>query len=111
MSQFKLAEALLRRKELQNKIDRLGPINKKDLFETKMQRKAITESTDDILMEIPKHRFSDATAMYDHYSKQLRHVDAAIQQANWTTEISTSEDVLMDFVSPEPEPVKKDEVA
>jgi len=51
---IKLAEALLRRKELQGKVDMLKQIKDKDLFEVKAQRKNVTDSIDDIVAMVPK---------------------------------------------------------
>lgn len=51
---IKLAEALLRRKELQQKVDRLQEIKKEGLFEFVAERKNITESLDDTTeVEVP----------------------------------------------------------
>lgn len=98
---IKLAEALLRRKELQNKVDQLKAINHDSLFEMVLQRRQVTETVDDIQARVPKLTASQVTAEYDHYAKQLRLIDAAIQQANWTTDISVSDAVMQDFTKPE----------
>lgn len=87
MSHFKLAELLLRRKELQNKVDQIAQIKKQDVYEIKAKRVKITDSIDDIAAEVPRLNLSQVTAEYDFYSKALRNVDAAIQQCNWTTEV------------------------
>ena len=94
---MKLAEALLRRKELQGKIDRISAIKEKDIFEPKVTRRAAHENIDDIIAAVPKLSLSEVTAEYDHYAKQLRLVDAAIQQANWTTEIDVADSVNQDY--------------
>lgn len=93
----KLAEALLRRKELQGKVDVLKQIHDKNLFEVKAQRKQVTDSIDDIVAMVPKLTASQVTAEYDWHARQLRLVDAAIQQANWTCEIEVQETVMADF--------------
>ena len=93
---MKLAEALLRRKELQNKIDRIGPIRAEHLFEVKAKRINVTENIDDITAQVPKLNLCEVTAEYDHYSKQLRLIDAAIQQANWTTDI-VADGTMLDY--------------
>jgi len=93
----KLAEALLRRKELQGKVDALKQIQDKNLFEVKAQRKQVTDSIDDIVAMVPKLTASQVTAEYDWHARQLRLVDAAIQQANWTCEIEVQETVMADF--------------
>ena len=94
---IKLAEALLRRKELQQKVDQIGAIKDKDLFEVKARRTKITDSLDDIVAQVPRVTLAVVTKEYDFYAKQLRLVDAAIQQANWTTNIDVGETVMSDF--------------
>ena len=101
MQKVKLAEALLRRKELQDKVSQLGQIKASDFVEVKMVRKAINENTDDIVAKVPKFTVAELTKEYDFYARRLRLVDAAIQQANWTTEIDVDSSVMADF-----EPVK-----
>lgn len=93
----KLAEALLRRKELQGKVDQLAQIKDKDLFEIRAQRKAVSDSLDDIVAQVPKLTASQVTSEFDWHARQLRLVDAAIQQANWTTEIDLGETVMSDY--------------
>ena len=94
---MKLAEALLRRKELQTKVDRLKAIDQRDLFEVKTGRKQASEGIDDIIAQVPKVSFQQFTHCYDWHSKQLRLVDAAIQQANWTVDVEVSTE---DYVDP-----------
>ncbi len=96
----KLAEALLRRKELQQKTDQLRLINQENLFETVVERKNVTESVDDVIARVPKITLAQVSAGYDYYAKHLRLIDAMIQQANWTTEIEVDENALADFVDP-----------
>jgi hypothetical protein len=98
---MKLAEALLRRKELQEKVDRIQTIREKDLFEVKMKRQMVTENVEDIIAQVPKLTLAEVTQEYDHYAKRLRLIDAAIQQANWTTEIDIDSCVNEDFPLPE----------
>lgn len=98
---IKLAEALLRRKELNNKVEQLQKINVNGLFEVKATRKKVTDDIDDIIAQIPKIKLSQVSAGHDWYAKQLRLVDAAIQQANWATDIEVGDDVMKDFVEPE----------
>jgi len=99
MAKVKLAEALLRRKELNEKVDQLRVINVKDLFETQVRRQPVSESTDEVTAKVPKITLNEVAAGYDYYSKQLRLIDAAIQQANWVTEIDVK-DTMKDFVEP-----------
>lgn len=96
---IKLAEALLRRKELQSKVDVLKQIQDKALFEVKAQRKQVTDNIDDIVAMVPKLTASQVTAEYDWHARQLRLVDAAIQQANWTCEIEVQDTVMADFTT------------
>jgi len=77
----KLAEALLRRKELNEKVDQLRKIKLEGLFEVKVTRQPVSESTDEATSKVPKITLNEVTAGYDYYSKQLRLIDAAIQQA------------------------------
>ena len=96
---IKLAEALLRRKELQQKLDVLRQVDAKALYEVKMQRRSVTDSVDDIVAQVPKLTASQVTQEYDYYARRLRLVDAAIQQANWTTEIEANASVIEDYPS------------
>ncbi len=94
---IKLAEALLRRKELQQKLDVLKSIQDKDLFEVKARRQQVTENIDDVVAQVPKLTASQVTAEYDWHARQLRLVDAAIQQANWTTLVEVQDSVMADY--------------
>lgn len=94
---IKLAEALLRRKELQEKVDQVRNVKNKDTFEVLVQRRQINETIDDIQAQVPKLELKQVTAEYDHYAKQLRLVDAAIQQANWTTEIEVHDTTMKNY--------------
>lgn len=97
---IKLAEALLRRKELNEKVERLRSIDNRELFETRTSRKPAAEGIDDIIAEVSKISFQQFTHCYDWHAKQLRKVDALIQQANWSTELETQDDVMGDYVDP-----------
>ena len=101
MTKTKLANALLRRKELQGKVDTLRIIKEQDIFEVKVTRKNVTENIDDIIAKVPKLTASQVTQEYDFYARQLRLVDAVIQQANWTTEIELEDSVMQDYKKPE----------
>lgn len=105
--EIKLAEALLRRKELQEKVDQLKSINRKEMVETKVARRQVTEGIDDILAEVAIVTMSQVTHAYDWHARQLRRVDAAIQQANWSTAISVDEEVMKDYAQVEAAPPKK----
>ena len=95
----KLAEALLRRKELQGKVDMLKQIKDKDLFEVKARRQAVADGIDDVVAQVPKPTASQVTQEYDWHARQLRLVDAAIQQANWTCQIEVHDDSMGDYVA------------
>lgn len=96
---MKLADALLRRKELQQKVDQLKAINKADLFEFRFERKQVNDQVDDIKAQVPKCEINQLTEEYDYYANKLRLVDGAIQQLNWTTDIVVSEAVWVDFAN------------
>lgn len=97
---MKLAEALLRRKELEAKVKQLSVIKVDQIFQLVVQRKNVTDSVDDITAKVPKLTASQVTAEYDFYARQLRLVDAAIQQANWTTDLAIADgDVMKDYVA------------
>ena len=83
---IKLAEALLRRKELAEKLNVLRHFKDNHAFyEVRGQRVKVTEGLEDINVNYPKLEVSQVTAEFDYVAKQLRLVDALIQQANWTT--------------------------
>lgn len=94
---MKLADALLRRKELNQKVDQIRNIQDKDLFEFKFERKQVNDNLDDIKAILPKCDLSQVTKEYDYYANKLRLIDAAIQQLNWTTDIQVSDAVWVDF--------------
>ena len=94
---IKLAEALLRRKELGMKVMQLHQIKEKDLFETKARRIKVTESLDDITAEVPKLDAGQVTEEFDFYAASLRQIDATIQQANWTTEVEVPESSMLSY--------------
>lgn len=97
----KLAEALLRRKELAQKLPILNQIKTAQVFEIKTTRKPAHEGVDDIVAQVPKLTASQVTAEYDWHARQLRLIDAAIQQANWTIELDIDSSVMADYKQPE----------
>lgn len=98
----KLAEALLRRKELATKVLQLASIkDQKDLFRIQTKRTQAHDSLDDIVMAVPLMSQAEVLGAYDWHARQLRLVDAAIQQANWTTELDVGESVMADYVPPD----------
>lgn len=109
MAKLKLAEALLRRKELQGKVDQLARVKQEDIAEFKVQRIKVEDGTDEIRASVPKVTMNQVTAAYDWHARQLRLVDAAIQQANWATEIEVQDSVADDYAESKAlteEPVK-----
>lgn len=92
---IKLAEALLRRKELAEKLNVLRHFKDNHAFyEVRGQRVKVTEGLEDINVNYPKLDASQVTAEFDYVAKQLRLVDALIQQANWTTILSVDPMVM-----------------
>jgi hypothetical protein len=98
---IKLAEALLRRKELTGKVTILAQIKQSNVFELKTTRKQVHEGIDDIVAQVPKLTASQVTAEFDWHARQLRLIDAAIQQTNWTTEVEIDPSVMSDYKQPE----------
>lgn len=98
---IKLAEALLRRKELDAKVKVLTTIKNSTVYEAVVQRVKVTDGLDEVTARVPKLTLSQVTAEYDHHARALRLVDAAIQQANWTTEIEVGDIAMADYVAPE----------
>ena len=96
----KLAEALLRRKELQGKVDQLDKIDVQGLFVTKVKRVNVTDSVDEVTAGIPKISMNQVAHAHDWHAKQLRLIDASIQQANWTAEIDVPDDSMGAYVDP-----------
>ncbi len=100
MKKIKLAEALLRRKELQEKVDRLRKIDMKEAYETKTGRGAVTEGFNDMIAEVCKVSFQQFTHCFDWHARQLRMIDSYIQQQNWTCELEVEDEVMGAYVDP-----------
>lgn len=99
---IKLAEALLRRKELSEKLSILRHFKDNHLFyEIRGQRNKITEGIDELNANYPKLTASQVTAEYDYVAKQLRLIDALIQQANWTMVLQIDPMVMESYVPPQ----------
>lgn len=93
-----LAEALLRRKELNEKVKILKSFKENQIFyQVRGERKKVTEGLDDISADFPKMEAGQVTREYDWHARQLRLVDAAIQQANWTQKVSVEDSVMADY--------------
>jgi len=109
MAQAKLAELLLRRKELEGKVRQLHNVQQSDMAEFKVARVKVHEGIDEVKAQVPKVTMNQVTASHDWYAKQLRLCDAAIQRANWETDVEIGEDVMADYIEPPAltdEPVK-----
>ncbi len=100
MATIKLAEALLRRKELTQKVDYLQRHKQEVLIEAVVQRVRVSDGFDDLHGKLPRITMQDFSACLDWHSKQLRLIDAYIQQANWTTELNVPDDVMKEFTAP-----------
>lgn len=95
---IKLAEALLRRKELSAKVDMLKKIKDTQVYyEVRGQRVKVMEGLEELNANYPKLTVTQVTAEYDFAARQLRLVDACIQQTNWTADIEVDPMVLDDF--------------
>lgn len=96
-----LAEALLRRKELTEKVNSLKQINQDGLFEVQAKRGRVTDTMEDLVAKVPKITMQQVTAAYDWHSRRLRLIDAIIQQANWNTQVDLKDESIMDdYVDP-----------
>lgn len=96
--EIKLAEALLRRKELQAKVEILKKFKDTQIYyEIRAQRVKVNEGLDDLSANYPKMEAKQVTAEYDLAAKQLRLIDATIQQANWTTVLTINDCVMEDY--------------
>ena len=91
---IKLAEALLRRKELQAKVNQVSSFKTQNLFEQRVQRIKVSDGIDEVTANVPKLALEQVTAEYDFYARQLRLIDAAIQQVNWTAEVTVDKNAL-----------------
>ena len=97
---IKLAEALLRRKELSGKVNALAQISDKAFFDVRVKRVNVADGIDEVTAAVPKLTAGQVTHEYDWHSRQLRLVDAAIQQANWTSEVEIQDSVVADYIAP-----------
>lgn len=99
--EIKLAEALLRRKELTAKLELLKRFKDNQAFyEVRANRVKVTEGIDELSANFPKLSASQVTAEFDYVAKQLRLIDALIQQANWTTILNVDPMVMEAFPVP-----------
>lgn len=99
--EIKLAEALLRRKELAEKLAMVRQIKDTQLiYQVRNKRIQVTEQIESLDVDFPKLNLFQVTAEYDYVAKQLRLVDALIQQANWTTALEVDPMVMEAYKEP-----------
>lgn len=94
---MKLAEALLRRKELQQKVEQLRPLQQKDLFEDVVQRVPVADGLDEVKARVCKVTMATVTQEFDFYASALRRVDALIQKTNWEAEVQVQPGDMLNF--------------
>jgi len=90
---MKIADALLLRKHLAEKVESLRPLKNgvdKGLFEVRIRRVKISEDIDEATMDIPRIKAEDITKEFDRHATELRKLDASIQKANWEHDIDFS---------------------
>lgn len=91
---MKVAEGLLLRKQLEAKVAQLTPLKQlgeNGIWKQEVSRKSVNENVDEVSIVVPRITLADLTGTYDHYASELRKLDAAIQQANWTNELDFKE--------------------
>ena len=97
---IKLAEALLRRKELAEKLNVLRHFKDNHAFyEVRGQRVKVTEGLEDINVNYPKLEASQVTAEFDFVAKQMRLIDAKIQHVNWTCDVEVDPMLMQDYAT------------
>ena len=97
MTKVPLAQLLLRRKQLQEKVDQLKEVSEKSWCELLVRRIKVTDGIDEVTASVPRAPVKELTKEYDYYARQLRLVDATIQRTNWETEVSVEPELLNDF--------------
>lgn len=87
--EMKIAEALLLRKNLEQKLGRLEVFKEADLYEVKTERKQVKEGEiEEIKTKVPKLSLKDVMEEYNKVSKKVRQLDASIQKANWDCSVT-----------------------
>lgn len=87
---MKIAQALLLRKQLEQKVEQLKPIKQNGdngLFATKVNRINVSEQIDEVSIQVPKMTLEEVTKEFDKYATALRKIDASIQKANWEFDV------------------------
>lgn len=100
MQNITLSEALLRRKELNEKVKQLNQFKVQDFYEVRSKRVKAHEGIDEVTAQIPKISVNEVTAAYDRAARSLRLIDAAIQRANHTTTLSIDDTIMEDYTPP-----------
>ena len=103
MASIKLAQALLKRKELNEKVAQLARIKEEDWTVMRTRRIKVEAGIDEVTVGMPKAPLSELTAAYDYYAKRLRELDGLIQQANWTTVIKLEDPTILEYYVAPPE--------
>lgn len=92
---MKIAEGLLLRKQLAQKVEQLKTIKvqgDQGLLEVKFSRKPVQSQTehglDELVAQVPKITMKEFTKEFDLYASELRKLDAALQQANWAFDLN-----------------------
>lgn len=92
MASVKLAQALLRRKELSERISRMRPLHeRRDLLNQQVKRVNVAEGIDEVTITNGNVTAAQLDREYNSLCSQLRGIDAAIQQANWTTDVEVGD--------------------
>lgn len=87
---MKIAQALLLRKQLDEKVKQLTPIKgmgDQGLFTVQTKRINVSDQVDEVSFQIPKMTLSEVTKEYDKFASALRKLDAAVQKANWEFDV------------------------
>ena len=95
---IKLADALLRRKELHTKVEQLKTLKAQNFFENVVKRVDINASLSEVTGHVAKCQAAQITHEFDTYASFERIVDAAIQQANWSTDVEVPADVMKSYM-------------
>lgn len=91
---MKIAEGLLLRKQLEQKVAQLQPLKQmgdSGIFKMDVQRVKVSDEIEEARITIPRVTVSDITQTFDHYASELRKLDASIQKANWSYDLDYKE--------------------
>lgn len=89
-----VAEALLKRKHLAERVEVLRPLKNgadKGLFETRISRIKVSDDIDEAKLDIAKIKPEEITKEWDKACAELRKLDGLLQKANWTNVIDLSD--------------------